>query len=132
MNTINTWEDARAFMLNRYQIQEDNDSYLTLIFGWDNDRSQMVVVSCTASKSGVPWIEMKSPVGVIPTAALPGALDSLGDAVCGGLVKAGDRYWVRHSMPIGDASPDEFEFPLQNVAYSADQLERRILGGDVQ
>lgn len=122
----------RSFILQKYQIQDDNDESLTIVFSWEDGRSQMVVISSIESKSGMPWIEIKSPVGVIPTSLLNDALDSLFGKVCGGLIKVGDRCWVRHSMPIGDTSEEEFVFPLNVVATSADDLEERLVGGDVQ
>jgi hypothetical protein len=56
----------------------------------------------------------------------------LSDKVCGGLVKFGDRYWVRHSMPIGDTSHDELIFPIDVVSAVADTLEETFVGGDDQ
>lgn len=132
--SMDSWEDVRAFILSEYSdsIQDDHGESLSIVKHWDDGRGQMVIVSSIESKTGVPWIAIKSPVGILPVEILPRVCDRLDDMVCGGLIKLGERYWVRHSMPIGDTSQDELVFPLDIVAGIADGLEETYVGGDAQ
>ena len=132
--SMNSWDDVRAFILSEYsgRIQEDAGESITLLKYWDDDRSQMIVVRKAMSKTGVLWIDITSPVGIMPDQMLPRVCETLNDWVCGGLTKFGDRYWVRHSMPIGDTSEEELLFPLNIVARGADTLEETFVGGDDQ
>ncbi|HEV2778842.1 MAG TPA: hypothetical protein VGX25_05520 [Actinophytocola sp.] len=57
-------------------------------------------------------------------------LELLGDMVCGGAVIVGDHVHVRSSMPLDDMNVAEFERPLQLVTFTADRLERDLIGGD--
>jgi hypothetical protein len=132
--SLNSWDDVRAFILSEFSgsIQDDDGESLTIVKSWEDGRGQMVIVSSIESKTGVPWIAIKSPVGILPVEILPRVCESLSGKVCGGLIKLGDRYWIRYSMPIGDTSQDELVFPLENVAGIADVLEETYVGGDAQ
>ncbi len=132
--SLDSWHDVRAFILDEFsgQIQDDDSESITLLKFWGDERSQMVVVTSIRSESGVPWIRIQSPVGIMPEQMLPRVCETLADKVCGGIIKFGDRYWVRHSMPIGDTSHDELIFPIDVVAMVADTLEETFVGGDSQ
>ena len=134
ISSLDTWDDVRTYLLDKYSenIQEDGDDFVTVVVTWTDGRSQMVIVSSLNSQSGKPWVEIKSPVGDISTVDLPEALEDLFEKVCGGMVKAGDRYWIRHAMPIGNISVEEFDWPLNIVSMVADDFEDRYVGGDIQ
>ena len=132
--SLDSWDDVRAFILSKYSgsIQDDHGESLTILKFWDDGRSQMVIISSGASQSGVPWICIKSPVGILPVEILPRVCELLSEKVCGGLIKFGERYWVSQSMPIGNTSQDELVCPLDVVASVADTLEEAFVGGDAQ
>jgi hypothetical protein len=69
-------------------------------------------------------------VGEISLDSLNDALENLDDALCGGLVKIGEKHFVRHNLQLDDLSVEEFTVPLMVVTNKADELESRYVGGD--
>lgn len=132
--SLDDWNDVRSFLLREFSdgIQEDNEESVHIVLLWQDGRSQFVIVSLVRSNTGVEWISITSPVGVLPAEILPRVCETVCDKVCGGIVKNGDRYWVRHSMPIGNSSSDEISSPLWVVGGVADDLEETFVGGDAQ
>ena len=132
--SLDSWDDVRDFLLSNHSdnIQDDNGDSISLVKFWTDGRSQFVRVESIESQAGTPWIRIQSPVGILPEQILPRVCETLSDKVCGGLIKWGDRYWVRHAMPVGDTSHDELIFPIDVVAGVADTLEDTFVGGDAQ
>ena len=132
--SLNSWDDVRTFILSEFSgsVQDEDVNSVTVVKYWDNDRGQMVVIRSIMSESGSPWISIISPVGILPAEILPRVCELLNENVCGALIKLGDRYWIRHSMPVGNTSKDEVLFPLDVVAWAADDLEMTFVGGDAQ
>jgi len=126
-----TWEDVKAYIRNKYKLQDDKDDFFSMVFDLSGDRTQIVFIK-KASADGRVWVEINSPVGVIPQNKLDAALTMLDDKICGGLVKIGQKHFVRHSAPIDDLSAEELSVPLAAVTATADDLEKEFVGGDAQ
>ena len=127
-----TWEEVKDFIRSNYKLQSDEGDFFSLVFELDNDRSQLVIIRKDQTPNGDIWIQMASPVGIIEQDKLNDALEMLDGMICGGLIKSGEKYFVRHCMPIGDISPEEFATPLYFISGIADDLEQRFIGGDEQ
>jgi hypothetical protein len=126
-----TWTEVEGFIRNNYKLEKDEGDFFQMLFELDNDRSQIVFVQkFTTGGSGNVWIQISSPVGVIKQSDLNKALEVLNDKVCGGLVKIGEKHFVRHCLPIEDLSSAEFDTPLRIVISVADDLEKQFVGGD--
>ncbi|GBU26766.1 hypothetical protein R84B8_00278 [Treponema sp. R8-4-B8] len=127
-----SWDQVKNFIRSNYKVQNDEGDFFKMVFDLSNDRTQMVFVQKVQTKQNGIWIQISSPVGIIGQEKMNKALETLNDKVCGGLVKIGDKHFVRHCMPIDDMSLDEFAVPLTFITSSADDLEKKFVGGDEQ
>jgi len=128
-----TWDDVKGFIRSKYKLKEDEGDFFSLVFDFSDSRSQLVFIQKFTIKNGsVCWAQISSPVGIIPQNNINKALEMLNDKVCGGLVKIGEKHFVRHCMPIADLAAEELTDPLGFVTASADELEKAFVGGDAQ
>jgi len=127
-----SWDQVKNFIKGNYKVQSDEGDFFKMVFELGNDRTQMVFVQkIDTTKNGI-WIQMSSPVGIIKQEKINKVLEVLNDKVCGGLVKIGDKHFIRHCLPIDSMSLDEFSVPLSFITSSADDLEKKFVGGDEQ
>jgi len=124
-----SWDDVKSFVKSKFKVDDQGD-FIKTEFDLGNSRSQVVVMNNFTTNNGDVWVQISSPVGVIPQNKMEAALTMLNDKVCGGLVKFGDKHWVRHCMPIADLSQEELLHPLGFVTATADDLEKTFIGGD--
>jgi len=125
-----TWEQVKNFAKSNYKLQNEEADYFNIVFDLGDNRSQLVNVTKNQTKKGDVWVQIYSPVGVIRQDKLINALEDIDSAICGGLSKSGDKYYVRHCMLIGDMSAEEFAIPLFIITVIADTLEEKYVGGD--
>jgi hypothetical protein len=130
------WQGLKDFIKGKYNLQSDNGESFTLVLNiTGTDRSQLVIVSSVNQKDGTAWARISSPIGSVNDISnkdLVDILEFLGDYYTGGLVKYGDRYFVRHCMQLADLSDKEFLVPMDIVAIAADTIEQKFVGGDKQ
>jgi hypothetical protein len=125
-----TWEQLKTFVKSNYKMQKEEADYFNMVFDLGDNRSQLVNVTKAQTKQGDVWVQIYSPVGVIRQDKLNNALEDIDSVVCGGLVKVGDKHFVRHGMLIEDMSAEEFNVPLLLITAVADSLEEKYVGGD--
>jgi hypothetical protein len=125
-----TWNDVKGFLKSSINAQEVNSGNgVSADIKYTDGRSQVVSVF-KAEYKGAEWIDIVSGVGALSAGNINTALEALFQATCGGLVKIGDIYAVRHCIPIADLSNEEIIGPLTIVAETADLLEEKLVGGD--
>jgi hypothetical protein len=127
-----SWEQVKNFIRGNYKVQNDEGDLFRMVFDLGNDRTQLVFVQKIINKNNSIWVQISSPVGIIKQEKINKALEMLNDKPCGGLVKIGDKHFIRHCMPIDDMSLDEFSVPLNFITNAADELEQKFVGGDEQ
>jgi len=127
-----SWDQVKNFIRGNYKVQDDDGDFFRMIFDLGNNRTQMVFVQKVITKKDGIWIQLSSPVGIIKQEKINKVLEALNDKVCGGLVKIGDKHFIRHCIPIDHMSLDEFAVPLNFITSSADDLEEKFVGGDEQ
>jgi len=125
-----TWEDVKGFIRSNYKLQKDDGDYFKMVFDVTDTRSQLIFIQKFTTKNENVWMQISSPVGVISSNNLNKALELLNDTVCGGLVKIGEKHFVRHCMPIADLSAEELTDPIHFIVNSADELEAKFVGDD--
>ncbi|MCL1991737.1 MAG: hypothetical protein FWG66_02180 [Spirochaetes bacterium] len=99
-------------------------------FALEGDRSQLVFIEKVKSKGRDMWVEIASPIGLIEDDEINDALEMLHDKTCGGLVKVGDRHFVRANVPIDHLPPEQFVTILDVIVGVADEMEMRFVGSD--
>lgn len=143
-----TWDDLHSYVVVRYEIVRQTADELRFRLPTTGDRTQLVVVRRvreTAAQPGVEvtdaaaavadpdqvWVLIESPVARLGEVDLARALELAGPSVVGGLAAEEGVLVYRHSIPLGPAALDGFEFPFQQVVHLADELEHALTGRDV-
>lgn len=124
------WEDLRSYIRITYKVAEDDGTFLRLVFGVGEGRSQIVVVAQSTTGSGSEFATIASPFAEVGQVDIDTVLSTMADYVVGGVVAYGQTYMVRHSVPLADLDPEEFDGPLRLVLSTADVLEAKFLGSD--
>lgn len=125
-----TWPEIQEYARSKYTLQDDHEPHFSLVFEFDNGRSQLIRVRHFVAFDK-DWIEFRSLV--CKEAQMPArvALKKNDDFVVGALTLDEDNdYCFVYSVCLETLDPDEFELPLHVVARTADQLESDYSGDD--
>jgi hypothetical protein len=127
-----SWGALNAYIHSNYKVADESQGMIKLVFELRDGRSQMVLVERSTLLEGLEeWAIIESPFGRIDQVDTRAAIREVGDNVCGGIASSGDFITFRHSVPLANLDPNEFERPLQLVTTTADRLEVMFSGGDV-
>jgi len=125
-----TWESLRQYIYSRYQVMEEQPGVLRMMFDVGGGRTQNVLVSgknVGAFEYMVIWTpichesQISARDALVRNASMP--IGSLGLVPDGTII-------LRHSAPLKDLEPDEFEVPLQAITQGGDMLERELAVAD--
>ena len=126
-----TWSALTEYVRSNYKISDEKPGSLKLVFDVGNLRSQVVFLwRMTLNDGAEDWVQIESPFGKLDSVNLRGAIDAMGQTVCGGIASLGELVTVRHSVPLLNLDINEFERPLALVTGTADRLEQQFQGGD--
>lgn len=126
-----TWSALTEYVRSHYKISDEKPGSLKLVFDLGNLRSQVVFLwRMTLDEGTEDWVQIESPFGRLDSINLRGAIDAMGETVCGGIAALGEFVTVRHSVPLLNLDINEFERPLALVTGTADRLEQQFQGGD--
>jgi len=126
-----TWGDVVTYVRSTYKIADEKPDAIKLVFEVGGLRTQVVMLwHLTLAGGSDEWVQIESPIGPIASVDLRRALETVGDTVCGGLGKLGDLVTFRHAVPLDNININELEVPLALVTSTADDLERKLVGGD--
>ena len=128
--TVEKWADVKRFLRNEYNVSEEDDKLLAFDFNLDNGRSQRVLVNLAQTEDGEQWINIYSCIGLIDNSELNEVLELLDGNCWGGLIKSGDKHFVRHSLLLETASNSTLIYPISTIAQLADEIEEKYTGGD--
>jgi hypothetical protein len=125
-----TWTYVKDFIQANFKARDVEEDRLRLDFGFDDGRSQMVLVSHIVSNGGAEWVEVESPVAKVAEVDLGAALEFVSSQVCGSLSRAGEFLTVRHTLPLANVDQNEIIDPIRSIALAGDVLEQRLTGVD--
>jgi hypothetical protein len=126
-----TWRDFTAFVKSSYDIAQEQQGMLQLIFDLEDGRSQAVYLWRRQLMKGTEdWLVIESPFAEVDRVNLQDALEEAGNLVCGGVVIVGKHLFYRHAVPLTNLDTNEFRRPLQLVTLAADRLEWKLAGED--
>ena len=125
-----TWTEIKDYARSKYKLSRDEEDYITLVFGYDDGRSQQIMIR-HFDAFDMQWVEFRSPVGKEDRIPHKVALKKNSGFACGHLAldDEGD-YVFLYNAPLATMDPDEFELPLHVVARTADRLETDFVGED--
>ena len=96
-----------------------------------DDRSHLVFISHGNSHERQGDIaDVVAMFGEISGKKLEQALEACCDLPLGGLIRFGDTIALRHGLPLADVDESEIGKAIFLVAFGADMLERKFVGGD--
>ncbi|MDR1392568.1 MAG: hypothetical protein LBJ62_01145 [Bifidobacteriaceae bacterium] len=127
-----TWSDAVAHLKAQYKYKELPDGEFKLIFDLGDNRDQLVFVAKAGNEKAGDWVSITSPIGdfavLIPQ--MSSLLNECDNKICGAVVAQGDVVLLRHSFPVASFTPEVFDWALQVITFTADQLEAKFAGGN--
>lgn len=123
-----TWQQLQGYIRERYDVTVIPETGAVFgKFDLGDGRTQSVLVAQAIDGSnGEEWAKIESIVGRADQVNLSALLELIRFQLVGGLAKNDDYVTVRHSIPLGSMSADEFEGPLAAVLETADYLERSV------
>lgn len=125
-----TWNEIKDYARSRYRLADDQEHYFSLIFAFDDGRSQKIFVR-RFEAFNMEWVEFRS--AVCPGDKIPPkvALRKNEGLACGALAIDSDGdYILVYNAPLPTMDPDEFELPLHVIARTADRFENDYSGED--
>ncbi len=123
------WAGLQEWAREKYELENDEDSWFGVTIPYTDGRSQKVIVS-HFEFNGADWAEIRSPICNEDELSPKVALKKNAEFAIGGLGLKDGKYHLFYSVPLDDLSEDEFEVPLNVIAQSADTLEETYSGGD--
>lgn len=124
-----TWSEIQEYARSKYELSEDNENSFKLIFEYQNDRLQAVIVSRFEAMNR-EWVDFASACCKREELEPEQALQRNFGFAVGALCLDDDVYVVRYSVQLDTMDMEEFELPLHVVARTADKLEQEITGKD--
>jgi hypothetical protein len=129
-----TWEALRSYVMSNYKILEDKGTMLSLGFNLDDGRHQTLIVSRSGELAGSEWAEVSTAVAKESQINPRDLLLRSQHMIVGGFAilenSPENLVLFRHSFPLADLDPSEFEGPLQVVVIVGDNLEKEFTGAD--
>ncbi|MFK8004428.1 MAG: hypothetical protein AB8H86_32980 [Polyangiales bacterium] len=120
-----TWSEVQDYARSKYKLAEDNENSFKLVFEYENDRLQAVIVSrYTAIKK--EWCDFSSAACTIDQMPPEVALQKNFEFAVGALTLDKNIYVVRYSVQMATMDMEEFELPLHVVSSTADKIEQEF------
>jgi hypothetical protein len=127
-----TWNELKDYARSHYKLSFDDEDALGLVFGFNDGRSQLIVVR-RFNAFDKDWIEFRSRIAKGDKVPHKVALLKNNGFACGHIALAdnGDSYFL-YNAPLPSMDPEEFELPLHVIAHTADDLEKDYSGDDAE
>ena len=122
------WSALRNYIKGNYKIAKDELDTLGLLFETEDGRSQQVFVGNMGDSGWAMVYTAVCPEGAIEPreALIRNSKMTVGHLA---LVEGGPVIF-RHTFPLADLDPEEFETPLHVAVQFGDRLERELTGAD--
>lgn len=118
-----SWTEIQSFVRENYTLAKDEESWFSLVFGYDNGRSHLIRVQ-RFEAFDEEWVEFRAVVCKGSEMAPQVALRKNANFAIGSLALDGDDdYVLLHNAPLSTLDMPEFQRPLHLIARTADRLE---------
>lgn len=124
------WGEVQKHMRANYRLQNDDGEMFSVVWSYDDGRSQKIVVRRYVSNDRV-MVEFKSPFAKQGQVDAEVLLRQNSQMTLATIARAGDVYLAIYNLLLDSASMDDVEYVLRRVAGIADALESKYAGGDV-
>lgn len=126
---MTTWSDLQRHMRSRYKLQDDEADMLSMVWSYDDERMQKIIVRRYRAADRV-MVEFKSAFahrGQLDPIVL---LEENSRLPLATIALSGDLYLVVYNALLDHLHLDDFDFILSRVAALADALEEKYLRND--
>lgn len=124
-----TWAEIQEHARAKYKLADDHEDSFKLVWRYDNDRLQQILVNCYAAL-GEAWCNFTSPAcrrdKLTPEVALQRSLSFAVGSIC----LDQDIYVIRYSLPMSALKLETFDLLLGVIASTADVLEEELSDSD--
>lgn len=128
---MTTWTDVINYVRTRYEVLEENESWLRFRLDTEGERTQQVAVHHVSAPDGSELIEISSPVGWADKIDLRRLLELAATTIVGGAAVVNGVALLKHATPLADLSiQEEFAGPLTLLVGHADAFERELTSSD--
>lgn len=127
--TFATWSDIQAHARGNYQLAEDNLNSFKLIFEYDDERLQAVIVSHHESM-GREWCDFASATAARDDIPADDVLRKNFELAAGALALDDDIYVMRYSVELAKMDAEGFELNLHLVATTAEEIGKVYVAED--
>ncbi len=128
---MTTWTDVINYVRRRYEVLEENDTWLRFRLDLDGGRTQQVAVHHVPEADGGAWLEISSAVGRVDGIDHGRLLELAGTSLVGGAAVVDGVALLKHTVPLENLSvQEEFERPLTMLVASADAFEHELTATD--
>jgi hypothetical protein len=125
-----SWNEIKDYARSKYTLNNDEDDFLAILFGFDDDRSQLITVR-NFQDNDEEWVEFRTFICAEADLKPRVALRKNEEFLVGALALDKDGYYcLIHNARLATLDLVEFEHPLQLLALCADQLELDHAGTD--
>lgn len=123
-----TWPEVQQYARNKYRLAKDEADKFAIIFSMEGGRTQQIWVR-TFNAYNQAFIEYKSyfcKEGEIQPIV---ALRKNAEMATGFIALLGEHYAVLWNVALAQMDAEEFDLPLQAIAWQAEQLEKTYSSG---
>ena len=127
-----TWQDVRSYVHSNYKVEDIDPDMMKMLFDAGNGRSQLIYVGhidLSHANMG-EWLTYFSAFSNTDQVTAHVVLSVASDNTMFGITQMAGMYGVRHVAPMVNLDANEIEDPLIAVVWSADTLEKMLIGGD--
>lgn len=125
-----SWTDIQTQMRTRYKLQEDTPNLLSMVWRYDDGRSQKILVRRYTAFDR-EMVEFKSAFGRKGDAEASDLLRKNSEMPLATIAMAGDVYMVVYNALLASLDLEDLDFYLSRIAGVADTLEEQNTGTDV-
>lgn len=123
-----TWQEVQQYARNKYRLAKDEPERFALIFNMEGGRTQQIWVR-TFNAYNQAFIEYKSYFCKEGEMQPVVALKKNAEMATGFIAQVGEHYAVIWNLPLGQMDAEEFDLPLNAIAWQAEQLEKLYSSG---
>jgi|JI8StandDraft_1071087.scaffolds.fasta_scaffold310279_2 hypothetical protein len=125
-----TWAEVQQYARNKYRLAKDEPERFAILFGMEGGRTQQIWVRTFNAHGGQPFIEYRSYFCKEGELQPIVALRKNAEMATGFIALLGDHYAVMWNVALNQMDAEEFELPLQAIAWQAEQLEKLYSAGN--
>lgn len=117
-----TWPEVQSFIKSNYKVMSESDSLMSMLFGFEDGRSQIIHLGPVGG-----WLRVTSPVakkGEVNVGKL------VQESRIFGVVEIGDYYALCHMQLLETVDGPEITEALGFLAGVADEVEKNVSTGD--